>query len=306
MEGALWRFAAVGPRAAATGVPGGVAALIGGWYSALDAKIELPARCVGAVGAVLHFDEESETLLCADGGPLGSRLWACCLATLEFALKELTVAPRAVFGGACYAVDTRSVEVLVDRGIDTRNAVMERWSIDVCTGTMIGELDDAESLRFNGERGLGLVGGERFSYFLGNGLIFPESGRHSAIFVGSPARRFQAFAAIADDRGDIWMGVDADGHEPSILWLARPATGARSFCEKRRVRHHAIHRGVCLARHRDAALVLDGARLSLLPFAALRALPAILDPATPRPPRNLLIARAPFHPLIAVAHPPSG
>ena len=159
-------------------------------------------------------------------------------------------------------IDPRSVEVLIDRF---------RAATEAKLGAVIGVVDDEASFRYTRERGLGLVGGQRVSYFLEQCAIFPEAGSHVARFA-SPC--FAAFAATADDHGDILMGVDDMGKGPPLLlWLRRPAM-PRNFLIRRRVRHRAVRRGVCPARHRDNALVLDRGRVSLVPFAALRAIPA--------------------------------
>ena len=99
-------------------------------------------------------------------------------------------------------------------------------------------------------------------------MIFPEAGCHAALF----SETLSTFAAMVDDRGDVWMGVERKGGDgPFLLWVSKAED---AFSINRGVRHEAVRRGVCLARRRDAMLVLDGRRLSLVPFAALRGLPA--------------------------------
>ena len=150
MDGGVWRFAPVLQSAAAevvvaTGLTRGLAGLIAGWYSPLDSTLDLPPMCIGAEGAVLHLDEESETLLCADGGPAGCRLWACCLATRAFAHRKLG---NPAIVGPCYAVDSRSVEMLITRPNARHWGFLARWSVDVRTGEPLGFVDDQDSWRY--------------------------------------------------------------------------------------------------------------------------------------------------------------
>ena len=279
MDDAVWRCAPV-PQgevaaevATTTGLVRGVARLVSSWYTAIDAPLDLPASCFALPGAAIHFDEASETLLCASGDASGSHVWACCLATRAFAHRAL-VRSRLVVGGACYAVDTRFVEVLVDtatRGCD----VLKRWSADLITGGSVGCADDEMSWRDPLERGLALPDGERVSYVLNLCMILPEVDYHSQPYLFAD-QTLEAFAATVDDRGDIWMGVERMAERsPFLLWLSRNGRGSgRStydFSVRRRVRHEAV----CHARRRDALLVIDGSRLSLIPFATLRALPVL-------------------------------
>ena len=146
------------------------------------------------------------------------------------------------------------------------DGALGRLLIDLQTGGSMTQRGDCHK----GERALGFVGGDQLTYFLDQCVIIPTSG--CALFIGEPG--LSAFAATSDDPGDVWICVDGKRiDECAILWISRASNPmSHRFYENRRVRHPAIHRGVCVARHRDAMLVLDRARLSIIPFAALRAL----------------------------------
>ena len=95
----------------------------------------------------------------------------------------------------------------------------------------------------------------------------------------------EAFAATEDDRGDVWMAVSSEHDLPSILWLKREADGPR-FSLERRVQHPAVVKRSLIARAGAAMLVLLDARVAIVPFAALRVLPAIGAAATASPLRR--------------------
>ena len=124
---AVWRFEAVRGRAAAevaavTGLCGALGALVAGWYSA-QRTLDLPPTCVGGADSVLGFDEESCTLLCADGDASGPRIWACRLATDALELAHRAIARAG--GSRAYAINARAVEVLAPTADDTELGAFE-------------------------------------------------------------------------------------------------------------------------------------------------------------------------------------
>ena len=200
MEGAAWRLAPVGPRAAAeiSAIPGrALGAIVAGWYAPLDADsaLQLPVACAFGAGAVVDFDEESCTLLCAEVENGGVAIWVCCFATASLVCARRSLsAPKGAH--ACYAVDAHLIELLVDGD----GHGFRRWAIEVRSGEAMGFLDD--ELRGGSERAI-RCGSERLSHLLGDCCLFPRSASRARALRGP----FEAFAATADDRDEIWMGV---------------------------------------------------------------------------------------------------